>query len=81
MFFAPSSAAHVMPALCMHFSFEMRESSDINEKKNELRRARVAAIGPTTRDFLWDEIGVCVDVVPDTPSADSFTLALTRAPK
>ena len=70
-----------MPALCMHFSFEMRESSDIKEKKNGLRRARVAAIGPTTRDFLLDKIGVRVDVVPDTPSADSFTLALTKAPE
>ena len=70
-----------MPALRVHFSLGMRELSDMNEKKNELRRARVAAIGPTTRDYLQDEIGVCVDAVPDTPSADSLTLALLKAPK
>lgn len=59
----------------------MRESPGTNEKNNQLRRARVAAIGPTTRDYLQDEIGVCVDAVPDTPSADSLTLALLKAPK
>jgi uroporphyrinogen-III synthase len=52
----------------------------MNEKKIELRRARVAAIGPTTRDYLRDEIGVCVDAVPDMPNADSLTMALARAP-
>lgn len=68
-----------MPALRVHFSLGMRELSDMNEKKNELRRARVAAIGPTTRDYLRDEIGVCVDAVPDMPNADSLTMALARA--
>ncbi|KAF8269631.1 tetrapyrrole biosynthesis, uroporphyrinogen III synthase, partial [Lactarius quietus] len=81
VFFAPSAAAHVMPALRVHFSLEMRESPDKNEKKIQLRRARVAAIGPTTRDYLREEFGVCVDAVPDTPNADSLTLALARAPE
>lgn len=81
VFFAPSSAAHVTPALRVHFSLEMRESPGTNEKKNQLRRARVAAIGPTTRDYMRDKIGVCVDAVPDTPSADSLISALLQALK
>ncbi len=70
-----------MPALRMHFSLAMRESSDITEETNRLRRARVAAIGPTTGDYLRDEAGLLVDVVPETPSPDALTLAIVRAPK
>ncbi|KAI9432678.1 tetrapyrrole biosynthesis, uroporphyrinogen III synthase [Lactarius indigo] len=82
VFFAPSSAAHVTPALLVHFSLAMGETSDIiTEEKNRLRRARVAAIGPTTGEYLRDSAGLRVEVVPDTPSADSLALALVKAPK
>ncbi|KAH9056410.1 tetrapyrrole biosynthesis, uroporphyrinogen III synthase [Lactarius vividus] len=82
VFFAPSSAAHVTPALRVHFSLAMGETSNIiTEEKNRIRRARVAAIGRTTGEYLGDEAGVRVEVVPDTPSAESLTLALVKAPK
>lgn len=81
VFFAPSSAAHVTPALRVYFSLAMGETSDIiTEEKNLLRRARVAAIGRTTGEYLREEAGVRVEVVPDTASADSLTLALVKAP-
>ncbi|KAI0299029.1 tetrapyrrole biosynthesis, uroporphyrinogen III synthase [Multifurca ochricompacta] len=83
VFFAPSTATHVMPALRTRFSLPMavavkRKGIDrLNE--NELRRARVAAIGPTTAEYLRNELGLRVDAVPDVPSADSLVLALDKA--
>lgn len=52
---------------------------DMSEEKARLRQARVGAIGPTTRDYLRNEVGLRVDVVPDAPSADSLTLALRNS--
>ncbi len=58
----------------------MMEWSERGEEKDHLRGARVAAIGPTTGDYVRHKVGVRVQVVPVTPSADSLTCALTEAP-
>jgi uroporphyrinogen-III synthase len=42
------------------------------------RRARLAAIGPTTAEYLREELGLRVDVVAEAPNADSLTVALLR---
>ncbi|KAI6011215.1 hypothetical protein PISMIDRAFT_30489 [Pisolithus microcarpus 441] len=54
VFFAPSAARHVYPALCDHFFF--RRLVDTGEM------VKVAAIGPTTASSLCDELGLRVDV-------------------
>lgn len=76
VFFAPSSAAHVMPALRAHFSLAARESSP-SSGESRLRRARLAAIGPTTEAYLRDELSLRVDAVPEAPNADSLVIALS----
>jgi uroporphyrinogen-III synthase len=75
VFFAPSSASHVMPALRAHFSLAARESSP-SFGESKLRRARLAAIGPTTEACLHDELGLRVDAVAEAPNADSLAIAL-----
>ena len=75
VFFAPSSASHVMPALRAHFSLSARESSS-SPGENMLRRARLAAIGPTTEAYLREELGLKVDAVAEAPNADSLAIAL-----
>ncbi|KAI0291587.1 tetrapyrrole biosynthesis, uroporphyrinogen III synthase [Russula brevipes] len=74
VFFAPSAAAHVMPSLRAHFSLAGPESS--RARGRGLRHARLAAIGPTTAEYLRDELGLHVDAVADAPTADSLVRAL-----
>lgn len=74
VFFAPSAAAHVMPALRGHFSMGVGESSPASK-----RRARLAAIGPTTAKSIREDAGFEVDAVADEPNADSLVLSLLGA--
>ncbi|KAI0255560.1 tetrapyrrole biosynthesis, uroporphyrinogen III synthase, partial [Lactifluus subvellereus] len=77
VFFAPSAAAHVAPALVTHFSFLGRDDCSPCQTGSSLRAARVAAIGPTTADYLRDVVGLRVDAVPEAPNADSLLFALS----
>ncbi|KAA1475986.1 tetrapyrrole biosynthesis, uroporphyrinogen III synthase [Dentipellis sp. KUC8613] len=73
VYFAPSAAAHVTPALRAHFA--LPGVDDAQGKP----RARVAAIGPTTAEFLGQELGLRVDAVPAKPSAEALVRALEEA--
>ncbi|ETW79810.1 hypothetical protein HETIRDRAFT_322098 [Heterobasidion irregulare TC 32-1] len=76
-FFAPSAAAYVVPILRAYFllSTSSRPSGDI-EGSSGKKSARIAAIGPTTSEFLDGQLGLLVEVVPQRPSAEELTKAL-----
>jgi len=74
VFFAPSAAAHVMPALRKHFSMGAGEPS-----KKGSRRARLAAIGQTTAKYIREDAGLEVEVVADSPTPDSLVSSLLGA--
>lgn len=63
-----------MPALRGHFSMGVGESSPASK-----RRARLAAIGPTTAKSIREDAGFEVDAVADEPNADSLVLSLLGA--
>ncbi|KAI6126525.1 tetrapyrrole biosynthesis, uroporphyrinogen III synthase [Pisolithus sp. B1] len=64
VFFAPSAARHVYPALCDHFFFRrLVDTGDAGHGHARKEIAKVAAIGPMTVSFLRDELGLRVDVV------------------
>jgi uroporphyrinogen-III synthase len=69
VFFAPSVAAHVMPALREHFSLAGRDDSLVCRS---LRPARIATIGPTTANYLREEHGLRVEVVADEPNVEAL---------
>ena len=77
--FAPSGAGHVVPALRKHFSMTAGKSSPPSGKGNGLRRARLAAIGPTTAKYVREDLGLEVDAVADTPTAESLVLSLMHS--
>ncbi|KAI6137664.1 tetrapyrrole biosynthesis, uroporphyrinogen III synthase [Pisolithus tinctorius] len=62
VFFAPSAARYVYPALCDRFFFRRLDDTGGTEI------AKVAAIGPTTASFLREEMGLRVDVVAPKPN-------------
>lgn len=62
VFFSPSGVKVALPILRARGSFE---------------RVRTAAIGPTTRDFLRDEMGVEADAMAVSPSAEQLVGALS----
>lgn len=64
VFFAPSAAEFVTPTLRKHFDIPTLEFLTFT--------TRIAAIGPTTEDFLKDELHIRVDVVPPKPSPDAL---------
>ncbi|KAI0742477.1 tetrapyrrole biosynthesis, uroporphyrinogen III synthase [Daedaleopsis nitida] len=74
VYFAPSSAKHVLPILRKQFEFA--GSEEVGETTVG-RRARVAAIGTTTSKFLESELKVKVDVVPPKPSPDALVEEIT----
>ncbi|KAI6002389.1 tetrapyrrole biosynthesis, uroporphyrinogen III synthase [Pisolithus orientalis] len=76
VFFAPSAARHVYPALCDRFFFRRLNDTDGTEI------AKVAAIGPTTASFLREEMGLRVDVVAPkpTPAELANTIAAFDSP-
>jgi len=71
--FAPSAARHVMPALRKHFTMTADKSSPSG---SGLRRARLAAIGPTTAKYIREDLGLELDAVADAPTAESLVLSL-----
>jgi uroporphyrinogen-III synthase len=74
--FAPSAAGHVMPALRKHFSMTAGKSSPSPGRGSGLRRARLAAIGPTTAKFVQEDLRLDVDAVADAPTAESLVSSL-----
>lgn len=64
VFFAPSTARHVYPALCDHFFFRrLVDTGGVDELGHGRKEmVKVAAIGPTTASSLRDELGLRVDV-------------------
>ncbi|KAI0033502.1 tetrapyrrole biosynthesis, uroporphyrinogen III synthase [Vararia minispora EC-137] len=73
--FAPSSTSHVLPVLRRHFHLPGDDSTSEDASKT---RARLAAIGPTTADFLREQ-SLRVDAIPSRPSADALVEALRGA--
>lgn len=77
MFFAPSAAISVIPALSEFFAFERHCAKNANEDLPEGRfLARVAVIGPTTRDALRNELGLAVHAMAERPTADHLVTAI-----
>ncbi|KDQ23769.1 hypothetical protein PLEOSDRAFT_1079082 [Pleurotus ostreatus PC15] len=72
VYFAPSAAEFVTPVLNLHFNFADSEE-DPSQKR---RQARVAAIGPTTRDFLRDTLKLHVHAVASKPTPDGLVSAI-----
>ncbi|KAI0705998.1 tetrapyrrole biosynthesis uroporphyrinogen III synthase [Cerioporus squamosus] len=69
--FAPSSAKHVLPILRKQFDMPTTVKQD-GENAGTLRRARLAAIGPTTSAYLESELQLRVDVVAAKPNPDAL---------
>ena len=66
--FAPSSARHVAPVLARLFGLETTSSTTREGNGSIVRRARTAAIGPTTAAALTEELGQAVEVVAAKPT-------------
>ena len=67
--FAPSSAKHVLPILRKHFEMSGTTTADTGGHTcDALRRAKLAAIGPTTSTYLESELHLRVDVVATKPN-------------
>ncbi|KIP06765.1 hypothetical protein PHLGIDRAFT_30350 [Phlebiopsis gigantea 11061_1 CR5-6] len=64
VFFAPSAAEFVTPTLRKYFEVPDAHSTSYATK--------IAAIGPTTHDFLKDKLHIRVDVVAPKPSPDAL---------
>ncbi|TFY82953.1 hypothetical protein EWM64_g1064 [Hericium alpestre] len=77
VYFAPSAAAYVTPTLRTIFDLHVLgiPHPDIVAQ----RPARAAAIGSTTAEFLQNDLGLRVDVVPSKPSAEALVRALLDA--
>ncbi|KAI6026985.1 tetrapyrrole biosynthesis, uroporphyrinogen III synthase [Pisolithus marmoratus] len=78
VFFAPSAARHVYPALRDRFFFRrLVGTGDADEHRHGRKRtAKVAVIGPTTASFLRDELGLRVDVVAPKPTPAELASAI-----
>ncbi|KZV72396.1 tetrapyrrole biosynthesis, uroporphyrinogen III synthase [Peniophora sp. CONT] len=74
VFFAPSSSKHVLPMLMKHFALARNNVTAVSAPSSPI--AWVAAIGPTTADFLRDECGLLVHAVPPKPTADLLAQCL-----
>ncbi|KAI0351266.1 tetrapyrrole biosynthesis uroporphyrinogen III synthase [Trametes cingulata] len=67
--FAPSAAKAVSPSLARHFEIP----GDGKATSQSRRKARVAAIGPTTLEFLRDQLHVEVAVVAEKPTPEALS--------
>ncbi|KAI6164037.1 tetrapyrrole biosynthesis, uroporphyrinogen III synthase, partial [Pisolithus thermaeus] len=78
VFFAPSAARHVYPALCDHFFFRrLVDKGGVDDHGHGRKEiAKVAAIGPTTASFLRDEMGLRVDVIAPKPTPAELASAI-----
>ncbi|GJE95575.1 tetrapyrrole biosynthesis uroporphyrinogen III synthase [Phanerochaete sordida] len=68
VFFAPSAAEFVTPILRKHFTIPDADSTSFSTK--------IAAIGPTTQEFLANKLRIRVDVVAPKPSPDALVSGL-----
>ncbi|THH16218.1 hypothetical protein EW146_g4384 [Bondarzewia mesenterica] len=78
VFFAPSAAAYIVPILRTRFSLPSspaRSNAESGNGRVVERRAMIAAIGPTTSDFL-QTLGLTVEAVPAKPTAEELAQAL-----
>ncbi|TFK94145.1 tetrapyrrole biosynthesis uroporphyrinogen III synthase [Polyporus arcularius HHB13444] len=75
VYFAPSSAKHVLPTL--RKQFDMPTTAKVEgQKAGTFRRARLAAIGPTTSTYLESELQLRVDVVAEKPNPDALAAGI-----
>ena len=65
-----------MPALRGHFTLAAESSLLSSGSGSGQRRARLAAIGPTTAKYIREEAGLGVDAVADAPTVESLVLSL-----
>jgi uroporphyrinogen-III synthase len=72
VYFAPSAAAYVTPILRKHFLIEDLQSKTTTPTLSDLRRTKVAAIGPTTDSFLRDELHLHIHAVAPKPTPDEI---------
>lgn len=79
------------PILSKHFYFESTEteteiqptpsnlnSNTTHQQEQHLIRTKIAAIGPTTRDFLHDELGLRVHVMAQKPTPEDVVSVVTN---
>lgn len=76
VYFAPSAAEFATPTLRKYFHLPQVDGP--TAPANE-RAARIAAIGPTTANFLRDELRILVHAVPAKPNPDELALKLEAA--
>ncbi|KAI9061860.1 tetrapyrrole biosynthesis uroporphyrinogen III synthase [Trametes sanguinea] len=69
VYFAPSAAKSVSPTIDKYFDSPRTSGSSSSAK----RRARIAAIGPTTSTFLREELGMEVTVVAEKPTPEALS--------
>ncbi|KAL7278482.1 hypothetical protein ACG7TL_007481 [Trametes sanguinea] len=69
VYFAPSAAKSVSPTIDKYFDSPRTDGMSPFAK----RRARIAAIGPTTSTFLREELGMEVAVVAEKPTPESLS--------
>ncbi|KAI0371011.1 tetrapyrrole biosynthesis, uroporphyrinogen III synthase [Pilatotrama ljubarskyi] len=67
--FAPSAAKAVSPTLAQYFQIPGAEATESRARRN----ARVAAIGPTTSEFLRDQLHIEVAVVAGRPTPEALS--------
>ncbi len=75
VYFAPSSAKHVLPILSKQFDMPTTAKVE-GQKADTFRRARLAAIGPTTSTYLESELQLQVDVVAPKPNPDALAAGI-----
>jgi len=76
VYFAPSEAEFTTPVLRKHFT--LSSSNDSAALAGEKPAARIASIGPTTGDFLRNNLGLRVDVVSQKPNPASLAEAIVK---
>ncbi|EIM80151.1 tetrapyrrole biosynthesis uroporphyrinogen III synthase [Stereum hirsutum FP-91666 SS1] len=92
-YFAPSAAAYVTPSIRSLFSLPSTTTTSSSSSSltsppapsssppapTPKCTARIAAIGPTTADFLREELKLEVEVVPHKPGAATLCKAIAQA--
>ncbi|KZT65088.1 tetrapyrrole biosynthesis, uroporphyrinogen III synthase [Daedalea quercina L-15889] len=74
VYFAPSEAEFTTPILREHFALSSGGSTQASERP----LARIASIGPTTGEFLRDNLGLQVDVVSPKPNPTALAEAIAH---
>ncbi|KAH9919039.1 tetrapyrrole biosynthesis uroporphyrinogen III synthase [Fomitopsis serialis] len=77
VYFAPSEAEFTTPVLREHFTLSS-SNNDSTAPAGEKPVARIASIGPTTGDFLRNNLGLRVDVVSPKPNPASLAKAIVE---